>query len=169
MKNTGRLPQRFDPAWRQLGWPAAFGLLTLLGAALIALLLEPAWQRAASQAAQQQGHRLKPAIAAPPADPATAWPLRQERESRVRRLVNLASLHGLSLPRITLDAPDERVSGPHWQRVRMPLRGDYGALRAFLTDALDKDPALALQSLQLRAAEPTGIEAELVWALGQRP
>lgn len=169
-----RLPGAFEPAWRRLGWPAAAGLLALVVAALLALGLQPAWRRSTEQQAQQLRLAQLARAAAPlplpgASKPAAAWPPRAEREARLRHLVSLAGLHGLSLPRLALDPADERASGPHWQLLRMPLRGDYAGLRGFLADALADDPALALQALQLRAADGGGIEAELVWALGQRP
>ena len=52
----------------------------------------------------------------------------------------------------------------------MPLQGSYAQIRGFIGAALLKDPALSLDSLKLRRANPqaTVVDAELVWSLHSR-
>jgi hypothetical protein len=170
-----RLPQAPREALpvrlRRLGAPALFAALALVAAALLAGLLEPYFrtQAAALEAdalqAQQQARRLQ--ALAPDAE-LPAWPARSEREARLQRLLALAEAQNLRLGTLSLDTSDPRAAGPHWQLVRMPLSGDYLALRRLLAMALIEDPALALQSLRLRRTDAGGVEADLVWAFVQQ-
>lgn len=110
--------------------------------------------RAQTAAAADAGRMERPALA-----PAAA--------AALRRLFDAAEAAGLDLPqgdyRLTeiQDAPLRRY------QLSLPVSGGYPQVRAFVTEALNADPALALAAIQLRRdrIEDTELDAVLNFAL----
>lgn len=147
-------------AWpSRLGRPGLAAVLALLAALALATWFTP----------QQQ----QPVLAVPRARPAPAVPLPAlpvlpvagDPAERVADLLALALRHGISVHRTQ---QLRQQQGPV-QRLQLALsaRGRYGDLRAFIAAALQADPGLALDSLQLRrsSTETAELEADLQWSL----
>jgi hypothetical protein len=141
----------------RLGWPGAlgFGLLVL---ALLAdrALIVPLEKEAAEQRLAAARQLAAPVIP-PPAKPAA--PPRATEEAVLKSLFAAAHQHGLVLDegRYTLGG------GAYAKRLRidLPISGSYPALRGFLADALEGNPALTLETLELSrdTIEATELEA----------
>ncbi|MCZ8074965.1 MAG: hypothetical protein O9341_12625 [Paucibacter sp.] len=170
---------------RALGAPGLFAALALVLAAGLAWQGQR-WERdAAADAAR--GDRLRaelrlqralaPASAASAAElPSTPEQWRETLPSASQRQQRLADLLEMGLRlglvstrtehRLTVDA----ASGLERLRITMPLSGGYAQLRQYIEAALRHDPALSLDSLKLRRANPQAaeLEAELQWSLHGR-
>lgn len=168
------------PGLRRLGLPGAFGLLCLLGAAV--LLLGPVrhWESQAS-AAQADADNLRtrlrrqPVVAEAPQETQprhliASLPEVTDRQARLGDLLTLALKQGLNSSRTEHRISRDDKLGLERLRVTMPVQGSYAQLRGFIEQALRQDPALSLDSLKLRRNNPAAaeIEAELVWSLHAR-
>jgi hypothetical protein len=152
------------------GWPLLVALAALLGVLVLALALIPAWQadaeRLATQAlawqreARDLGLRAR-ADAETAAAPMPAWPAAEAAAARMADLLALALRHGIAVERVQ--------QGESAARISMPVRGAYPDLRRFVAEALHADPALALDRLSLRRADPQTpeLEGELHWVMLQ--
>lgn len=163
-------------AWRVLGGPGLAGLAALLLAAVCGVL----GQRLDDQtlALQRENQALRRQL--PPPSAASAplssaqWqaqlPAARERQQRLADLIEMATRAGLANART-----EHRLAtsdGIERLRVSMPLSGSYAQLRRFIGAALAHDPALSLDALKIRRANPQAIEveAELQWSLfGRAP
>ena len=164
---------------RELGWPGLAGAVALAVALAIALLGR-SWDAQAAQLqtdadalriSLRQQHAIASTVA--PATP-QQWfsrlPPAAERQQRLADLLEMGVRAGLAgnrtEHRLTVDA----ASGLERLRISMPVTGGYAQLRRFIGAALQHDPALSLDSLNLRRATPQSaeIEADLVWSLHSR-
>ena len=164
--------QRHLAAARRLGWPAALAAVLTLAAVAGALWLprEQARLDAARQALTARRAALQaPGARAAPADPgralAASLPLDSARQARTAALLALATELGLPWPRSEFRYQADRELGVAQYRVAMQLSGRYGALREFVAEALQRDPALALDGLRLRREANGLLTAELAWVL----
>ena len=159
----------------RLGWPGGLGLLLL---ALAWPLLH--W---GADATRQQAHDLRERLAqqrlsAPPRDPqadATERLAQLQGElatpaaalQTIELLHRAAALHGL-----TLASGEYRLAGSartvaQRYQITLPVLGTYPQLRAWLADALNAQPALALEELSLSrpAAADARVQARVRWTL----
>lgn len=135
----------------RLGRPGLLGLALLVGASFAQQFLVPKLaaetQALRTQIAAVQARRAQQPE--PAAEPAEAWPLADARETpeAIGRLFKAASRAGLAL-----EAGEYRLqSGQGLLRyqIQLPLQGRYPPLRSFLSDSLNGNPSLALDSLNL--------------------
>lgn len=170
-----RAVQSWSPAWHRLGLPAALGIAALVLAAILELGLTPMWRSQADAAEQAALARLLALAderraardAKPGADAGPVWPNAAQRDVRLARLLRLAQAHRVSVRGVQQQLERGEAANPvAWNLVTMPLRGNYGDLRAFVAAALQADEALALDSVRLRRAEGerVPVEAELTWS-----
>jgi len=166
---------------RRFGLPGAFGLLCLIGAAV--LLLGPArsWEAQASVAQADADTlrarlRRQPVVVEVPQEQAqprhlvASLPEVSDRQARLGDLLTLALKQGLNSSRTEHRITRDDKLGLERLRITMPVQGTYAQLRGFIEQALRQDPALSLDSLKLRRNNPAAgeIEAELVWSLHAR-
>lgn len=150
----------------RLGWPGALGAALLLAALAVDLLASaPLEAVVAARQADAQRRALLPS-GAERADKPVAVP-RERAETALPRLFAAARRHGLPLDEgryLETGRPGEADSR---LRIDLPLSGDYLALRAFLADVLDENPALTLESLELTRdrIEETELEARMRFVL----
>lgn len=157
---------------RRLGWPAALAALLTLAAVAGAAWLPR--EQAALDAQRQALIARRAALAKSPAAAAAkddgsalaaSLPPDSTRQARTAALLALSTEMGLPWPRSEFRYQADRDLGLAQYRVAMQLGGRYGALRDFVAEALQRDPALALEGVRLRR-EPGGqIKAELAWVL----
>ncbi len=155
--------------WLQ-AWPAAAAaLLTLLAiAGALWLPREQARLDAQRQALAARRTALQRTPAPPPADAsafARSLPPDSQRQARTAALLALTVEQGLPWPRSEFRYQADREQGLAQYRITMNLTGRYSALRAFIAEALRRDPALALEALRLRRDSTGDIKAELAWVL----
>jgi hypothetical protein len=170
--------QFWSPAWHRLGRSGAFGIAALILAAILELGITPMW-RSQAHAAEQAELARRTALADQrraareakhAVDAGPVWPASAQRDNRLARLLQLAQAHGVSVRGV--QQQPERGEAQHpvaWNLVTMPLRGNYGDVRAFVSEALQADEALALDSVRLRRTEGerAPVEAELTWSFAQ--
>lgn len=158
--------------WRALGWPGAAGCALLALAAVLGGWAAPQW-RAATEDTRTRARALK----APPVAPlrqaeAQPWPEAGVRDARIDRLLQQARDRHLRVLSLADEAaPARAVAGsPGWDRVTLQLEGSYVDLRGFVAEALQADPALALDTLRLTRQEggPSPLKADLTLALASR-
>ena len=170
--------QFWSPAWHRLGLPAASGVAALVLAAILELGLTPMWRSQASvaeQAALAQrmalaDQRRTARDAKLGADAVPVWPAAAQRDARLAGLLLLAQVHRVSVRGVQQQPERGEASNPvAWNVVTMPIRANYGDLRAFAAAALQADEALALDSVRLRRAEGerVPVDAELTWSFAQ--
>jgi len=143
----------------RLGWPGTLGLLLLAAAwPLHALYLQPLQDAGAEL--QRQADRL--ARQAPvakldtgrqPAMLSTTLPGVEQMPEAVARLFSAARHAGLSLEQGVYRVAGEKSSRLLRYQISLPVSGDYPALRAFIAEALEREPSLALDSLRLTRAD----------------
>lgn len=183
MVSAVEIKRRLERAVKRLGPPGLLGLLALLLAAGL-LLASQGWgfEAARLQAeADELSRQLRSQRAAglsqgPAATPATAeqWqqalPSAELRQQRLADLLEVGTRMGLVSARTEHRLSVDASAGLERLRVSMPLVGTYAQLRAFIAAALRHDPALSLDALKLRRANPqaTELEADLVWSLHGR-
>jgi hypothetical protein len=170
--------QVWTPAWRRLGLPGAFGVVALSLCLLLDLGLTPMW-RDQAHAAEKRAFAERVARAdrqhltqTPERDRAAepGWPARSERDARLARLLHLAHEHRVTVLGVQQQPDLTDVARPvAWNRVTLPVRADYGDLRAFLAEALRADAALALDGVRLQRVEGgrVPVDAELAWSFAQ--
>ncbi|MFG6442145.1 hypothetical protein [Roseateles sp. LKC17W] len=156
---------------RRLGWPAALAaLLTLTAIAGAAWL--PARQAQLNEQRQALTVRRAALAKAPAAAAKTdsraltaSLPPDSARQARTAALLALTDELGLPWPRSEFRYQADRELGIAQYRVAMQLSGGYGALRGFVAEALQRDPALALDSVRLRREADGTLKAEFAWVL----
>ena len=151
---TARL--RFQFA--RLGWPAAVGgALLLIALAADPLVNAPLEETLATRQAESARRALLPA-AAERAHKPVAVP-REQAETALPRLFAAARRHGLRLDEGRYAVTGKGEPGQRL-RIDLPINGSYPALRAFLADVLDDNPALLLESLELSREDIAATELE---------
>lgn len=180
------------PALPGPAWPWWAAVCALLAATGLAQGLTPHWQAQAAQDALLQrqldrsavASRTTLAAAAPPSDAerlASALPAADQTPQRLAELLALAQAPGLTVHGIrqTWGSPGTGdAAGLRQLQVTLLLQGPYDALRALVAKALQRDAALALDSLHLEATAATdrpangggaaGLRAEMQWSLLMR-
>jgi hypothetical protein len=154
---------RLRYTFRQLGWPGAVLLATLLSAVLFHVMVtRPLQQR--QTALLQQRHEQERDIARlrrtasklqespelrlvrfyqsfPPRESAPVW---------LEKIYAAADAQALTLPKGEYKIFPDR-SGRLWRyEISLPVRGSYTRLRAFLTQVLRDNPAAVLADLRLK-------------------
>jgi len=150
-------------AWpSRLGRPGLAAVLALLVALPLMAWFTPPPQALAPTAVPAAAASVAPAPVLPvlPVLPHVGDPA-----DRVADLLALALRHGI---RVDRTQQQRQQQGPV-QRLQLGLsaHGRYADLRAFIAAALEADPGLALDSVQLRraTADAPELDAELQWSL----
>ena len=150
----------------RLGWPGALGAALLLSALAVDLLVSaPLEETVAVRQADAARRALLPVVTERVRRP-LAVP-RERVETALPRLFAIALQHGLSLDEGRY-AEMGKAGDVGWRlRIDLPVSGSYTALRAFLADVLDENPALILESLELvrDSIEETELEARMRFVL----
>lgn len=167
-------------AWSaaRLGWPGLLGLALMLGAVGVSqVLVRPMEQESAALA--DRARSLAQRRAAPVAAVAAVrdWradlPADHEAYGRLTRLFRAAETAGLALNEGSYRTQFDGTAGLGRLVISLPVSGGYPAVRGFLAEALNRDPALALEHLRLsrEAMDETELAADLRFALalGSRP
>lgn len=141
----------------RLGWVGAAGAVLIVGSLVYdAAVVRPRAAALEEQVARNaQARRTAEALRAQAASEADAGvaarpPLAPAAAAALRRLFDAADQAGLELAqgeyRLTeiKDAPLRRY------QLSLPVAGGYPEIRAFVAQALNADPALALTAIQLR-------------------
>ncbi|EEG07747.1 hypothetical protein [Pseudogulbenkiania ferrooxidans] len=148
---------------RQLGWPGALLLATVLGAGLFHLTVTlPLQQREAALLQQDREQerdiaRLRQAARKPELGPELrlarfyqSFPPRDSAPVWLEKIYAAAEAQSLVLPKGEYKiSPDK--SGRLWRyEISLPVSGSYTHLRAFLAQVLEDNPAAMLADLRLR-------------------
>ena len=148
----------------RLGWPGGLGAALLL-AALVADVawLAPQVTAVAVQQSAAARRALLPAHRAAPARPLQ----RQQVEIVLPRLFRAARQAGLRLDEGRYAQSGAQTGEPGGRRLRidLPLSGHYPALRRFLAQVLNDNPALVLERLDLRRDSIESAELEARFSL----
>lgn len=149
----------------RLGWPGALGAGLLLAALAVDLLANAPLEESLATAQAAAAHRaLLPPVAERVRKP-VALP-RERAEAALPRMFAAARHHDLLLDEGRY-AELGKAGENRRLRIDLPVSGTYPALRAFLAEVLDDNPALALESLDLTRdnIEETELEARLRFVL----
>ena len=150
-------------AWPSaLGWPAALALIALGIALMLGRGVTPAWQQ---QALELRSAAVRPVVRTATPAVEAGLPDVGDPAERVADLLALALSHGVKVER-TSQRLEPGVAVQRLQ-VGMNVRAPYADLRAFVAEALQADPGLALDRLQWRRPNETGndLDAEFQWSL----
>jgi hypothetical protein len=165
----------------RLGWPGLLGLALLMaGVAVCLAVVQP--MGAEVMRLQDQARLLarRDTSLAPPVS-VKDWredlPSDHQAYGRLTRLFQAAEDAGLALNegsyRTQFESAAKDQAGLGRLVINLPVSGNYPAIRGFLAQALNQDPALALENLRLtrEAMGETELMAELRFALylGGRP
>jgi hypothetical protein len=156
---------RIQFQFARLGWPGALGAGLLLAALasdpLFTTPLEETVQAGQAEAARRAllpvaAERVRKPLALP----------RDRAEAALPRLFAAARHHGLLLDEGRY-AEAGKMEENRRLRIDLPVSGTYPALRAFLAELLDENPALALENLELARDDiaATELEARLRFVL----
>ncbi len=150
----------------RLGWPGALGA-ALLAAALAAdpLVNAPLQDEVATRRAEAARRALLP-LAAERAPKPLALP-HERMETALPTLFAAARHHDLSLDEGRYAETSKVGEAGRRLRIDLPVSGTYPALRAFLAEVLEKNPALLLESLELTRDDigATQLDARLRFVL----
>jgi poly-gamma-glutamate capsule biosynthesis protein CapA/YwtB (metallophosphatase superfamily) len=175
MKLPWLLRLRF--ALRQQGWPAWLGFFLLGASGLFFGMADAQRQATDGLQAQLQAQRerlLRAPAQVPTVDASTALADFQRALPGTDATVQVVDLLHSSAARhgVTLASGEYRLlsDGQHGLRryqITLPAAGSYPALRAWLADALNNQPAMALDELNLAraSAESPLVEARVRWSL----
>lgn len=154
-------------------WPGWLGGLLLALAAGVHHGLTAPWQvQAAEQLSARQaaaaGSSLRSrseAARTPQSAPGDELPLEALGPQRAATLMALARQHGLAVALI-----QEQTDSSGQLQLALQGKARYPALRSLVGGALTTDPALVLERLSLRRAEPATAELdfELLWTFSHR-
>lgn len=155
---------------QQLGLPGFVGVALLLLAAWGEWGALPAWHRQIDQAnaearrvrqtVQQQGAGAVAEVTPEQAVNAlmARLPTPAQRSAVIAGLLEAAKAQQLTIDSLQLHQTDERVeggpeargAGVSRQQIDLPVKGRYAQIRAWLVALLQEQPALSLDSLQLK-------------------
>ncbi len=155
---------RFVFQLARLGMPGALGALLLLAAVAGDLLVNaPLEETLATGQAAAASRTLLP-LASERVQKPLAVP-RERVEAALPRLFAAARHHGLVLDEGRY--AETRVGDNRRMHIDLPINGPYSALRAFLAEVLNDDPALLLEHLELTREDiaTTDLEAHLRFVL----
>ena len=168
--SANRLMDWIQYALARLSWPGALGLSLLVAAGLLQTLhITPLHD--ASLDLQQRAERLArigppPVVDAAPkvVDLSATLPAAEEIPQAIADLFNAARHAGLTLRQGSYRAvgdktgvkskpesnPQAAAGGMLRYQISLPVQGDYPAVRGFVTEALEQQPSLALDSMRLQ-------------------
>lgn len=169
----------------RLGWPGLLGLALLAGGVAVCLTVVTPMDAEVTRLqaeAQELAQKLarQDASLAPPVqvkDWRADLPSDHQAYGRLTRLFQAAENAGLALDegsyRTQFESASKGQAGLGRLVISLPVSGNYPAVRGFLAQALNQDPAIALENLRLtrEAMSETELTAELRFALylGGRP
>lgn len=170
-------------AWgaARLGWPGLLGLALLAGAVAVHLaVVKPTDGEVGRLNDQARALAQRDMSVAPPVrvgDWRTQLPADHQAYGRLTRLFQAAEAAGLVLDegsyRTQFEGQSQDKMGIGRLVISLPVSGDYLAVRGFLAQALNQDPAIALENIRLsrEAMGETELVADLRFALylGGRP
>ncbi|MDP2833554.1 MAG: GspMb/PilO family protein [Pseudomonadota bacterium] len=162
---TARIQFHVIFQFTRLGWPGALGAVLLLAALATDLLVNLGLEEeVATRQAQAASRALLPAAAERQKKPITLP--RERAEIALPRLFAAARRHGLSLDEGRY-AETGKPGESRFLRIDLPVIARYSTLRAFLAEVLDENPALLLESLELRRDDigATELDARLRFML----
>jgi len=179
---SGMLRGRSGPRFSGAAALVAIGVLAWTLALALWLFWLPGEQRqlaalqdanAASRAAvvrRSADLAARPPKASPGERFVGAFPAIDSRPQRVESLLAAATSRKLAWLRMDLRVGRDTLPGLVRYQVTLPLAGDYSALRGLVDAALQADPALVLDRLQLRRSTATAtlVEAASTWSLYTR-
>ena len=163
-------------AWSRLGRPGRLGVLLLVAAGLAGpLATDPLTQEADALSARSE--RLARRPPPPPAAASQDWlahlPASHAGQAHLARLFAAAEKAGVSLEEGRYRESRDPESGLDRLAIVLPVTGRYPALRAFLANALEGEPSLALEGLRLSrdgiGESEVQAEVRFVLFLGGRP
>lgn len=153
--------------WRlnwHLGWAGSAGLALLLLSLLLALGL--AWPRSMALQQLQRDvaamHKAMPQHQgqwidhSPQASLNTFYqflPAEQEANALLSQLLQIAEQHGLLPEKVDYALQREAVAHFSRYQLNLPLRGSYRDIRRFIAQALNTNPALALNEINLKRVD----------------
>jgi hypothetical protein len=164
------------------GWPAALGAALATGGVLASLLVAPAVERTAldvrTQADALRRQAVRQARAAPtPLDDVAAaqvfraaLPAPARRPARIAAMLRAAERQGVVVRSGEFRLQPDAAIGLARYSVTLPVEGRYAAVRAFVAECLQRDPALALDGVRLARDEQAagGLRADLRFTLYMR-
>lgn len=164
-------------AWgaARIGWPgqAGIALLVLAVAVCVGYVRVLDADVAELRARAERLARQPAAPVAPVQDWRTGLPGGHPGHAHLAGLFRAAAAHGLELQEGRYREARDGQSGLLRLSIVLPVSGTYPALRAFLAQALDGQPGLALEGLRLvredRAAREIDAELRLVLLVGGTP
>lgn len=176
--SLSRLQDWLRYALARLGWPGAAGL-ALLAAAWLAHGLEVAPMRAAGMEMAQRAEHLAKQARPPreteatlPAALSATLPGAERMPEAIAHLFSAAKHAGLTLQQGAYRAVGEKSGGPQPNglvryQISLPVAGEYPAVRAFVAEALEREPSLALDGMRLarERMDTDEIDAELRFTL----
>ena len=161
--NANTLMTRLRFALHRMGWPAWLGLVLLLLVWPLAHWGADA-PRERALALREQARRPPPAQ--PVVDPQTQAAERQAL-STVERLHRSATERGLSLASGEYRVLAATASAPQRYQIVLPVTGAYPRIRAWLADAMNAQPGLALEELSFsrNGVSDAQVQARVRWTL----
>jgi hypothetical protein len=178
MKTLIRPLDRLHYALAWLGWPGVAGLLLLMAAGLAQSLQVEPLRVASAELQRQAEHLTRQASSAREinmprqAELVATLPGIERMPEAVARLFAAAKHAGLILQQgayrtVGDKQGKEKSSDLSRYQISLPVTGDYPAVRAFVAEALEREPSLALDGMRLvRERMDLGeIEAELRFTL----
>jgi hypothetical protein len=151
------LPPRFGVP----GLAAVLGLLLALG---LTFGLTPAWQAETRETLAETARAPAPPAPAP-APPEPSLPEVDPVHPRISDLLDLAREQGMAVQRVQQQV--ESVGPRKRVRLTMTAQASYAKLRAFIDQALQDDPGLALGRLHVQRPDEANreLQADLQWLL----
>jgi hypothetical protein len=139
-------------AGARLGWPGLLGIALVLAALALDHFQTQPLEANASQLnarAEQLARQPLPAVVAAPPKPTENLPVGADAPAGVARLFAAAKHAGLRLERGGYRPASTLGAGLKRYQINLPVSGEYPAIRAFLAEALERQPGLALDNLTL--------------------
>lgn len=150
----------------RLGWPGLAGLALGVAAATGHYALTPALQAEAEQLAGQAERAAARRAAAPvkalPPSLAERLPGDRRTPEAVARLFAAAAEAQLAMDEGEYKLQGEGVPGLQRYQITLPMQGRYPALRGFLAGALNGNPTLALDGINLSRESVESAELQAV-------
>lgn len=152
-----------------LGRIGALGALLLAGAAVMDVArLQPLRAELSDlQEANRQASVATPAQSDQARLAVATMPVATAAEESLRQLFTAAAKSGLALKQGDYTLSSERMGDITRYQISLPVYGTYPAVRAFIAQALNENPALALAHVEMARAviEDTELETTLRFTL----